>query len=57
MPGQESAVRELDGMPGPAMRAPGQAGDGASDEGIRRRPPVPRPYYAFNGQRVDLAVA
>ena len=60
-------VRGLDGMPGPAMRAPvppsrrsqapGPTGDGASDEEIRRRLPVPRPYYAFNVQRVDLAVA
>jgi hypothetical protein len=38
-------------------QAPWSAGDGASDEEIRRRLPVPRPYYAFNVQRVDLAVA
>jgi hypothetical protein len=31
------------------------AGDG--DEEIRRRLPVPRPYYAFNVQRVGLAIA
>jgi len=38
-------------------QAPWSAGDGASDEEIRRRLPVPRSYYAFNVQRVDLAVA
>ena len=40
-----------------ARQAPGPAGDGASDEEIRRRLPVLRPDYAFNVQRVDLAVA
>jgi hypothetical protein len=39
-----------------ARQAPGPAGDGASDGEIRRLP-APRPYYAFNVQRVDLAVA
>ena len=62
MPWQESAIRGLDGMPGPAMRAPVRtkggggtgarqapwpARDGASEEEIRRRLPVPQPYYAF----------
>jgi hypothetical protein len=36
---------------------PWPARDGASAEEIRRRLPVPRPYYAFNVQRVDLAIA
>jgi hypothetical protein len=40
-----------------ARRAPGPAADGASDEEIRRRLPGPWPCYAFNVQRVDLAVA
>ena len=38
------------------MRAPGAAGEGACDEEIRRLLLVPRPYYAFKVQRVDLAV-
>jgi hypothetical protein len=33
------------------------AGDDAFGEEIRRRLPVPRPYYAFNVQRVGLAIA
>ena len=41
---------------GTRQAAAGSTGEDASDEEIRHRLPAPRPYYAFNMQRVDLAV-